>query len=91
MEIKKGNLKIFIGENEDKTIAFMSYSFESKSVIIIDHTFVSLSHRGQNLANELFWFMIQMAKENSWLIKPKCSYVIQMFVKNVELQSLLAK
>ena len=91
MEIKKGNLKIFIGDDENNPQAYMTYYFKTKSVIVIDHTFVVSALRGQNIANRLFLFIVKMAEEEGWKIIPLCSYVVSAFEKHSELHHLLAK
>ncbi len=90
-EIKKGNNRFYIGENEDNDIARITYYYEQEKVIVINHTFVDVELRGKSIAGKLLAKVIEYAKENDLLIIPKCSYAVVKMTRNDEYKDILYK
>jgi len=90
-EIKKGDHKFYIGEDESNPVAQITYKDKDASTIIADHTYVSEQLRGQGVAGQLFNELIAYAKEENKLIVPECSYVKAKMEKSSELQQLISK
>lgn len=84
LQKKEGNNGSFFVQINNKTVAKMTYTLENPSIMIIDHTEVDLSLRGQNIAMELVNKAVSFAREHSLKIKPVCQYVHSVFMKHPE-------
>ncbi len=73
--IVAGTNKFYIGEDEHKPIAEITFKPKDDNTIIADHTYVSDELRGQGVAGKLFDTLIKYARENNLKIIPECSYV----------------
>lgn len=89
-EIKKGDHKFYIGDNEENPLAEITYKQKDENTIIADHTFVSEELRGQGIAGKLFNALIDFAREENVKIVPVCSYV-QKKMERKEYVDLVAK
>ncbi|MCM0598258.1 GNAT family N-acetyltransferase [Periweissella fabalis] len=58
------------------------------NVIVITHTFVDPSLRGQGIANQLLNEVITFAQHNNLKIKPECSFAKKVFAVTPAYQSL---
>ena len=74
--------RIFMNDENGKTIAEVTFPNLDDNTIIIDHTFVDDSLRGQGIAAKLMLEVIKYAKENNKNIKATCSYALMWFEKN---------
>lgn len=79
MEIKKAERGFYIGDSFETAMAKITYKKESESVIVADHTYVSIEYRGQNIAKKLLDRLALFAREESLKIRPQCSYVVKAF------------
>ncbi|QJC50481.1 N-acetyltransferase [Paenibacillus albicereus] len=59
-------------------------------VWIVDHTYVSPSHRGQNLASSLLQAVVDEARREGVKIEPACSYAAAQFKRRKDYADLLA-
>lgn len=75
MEIKHGENKFFIGDNQAKPIAEITYKEKDEETIIVDHTYVSEELRGQGIAGKLVEVIVRFAREEGLKIVPLCPYV----------------
>ena len=91
LNIKKGNNRFFIGENEENDIARITYFYEQKKVIVIDHTYVDVELRGKAIAGKLLSSVIEFAKANDLKIIPQCSYAVVKMTRNDEYADILYK
>lgn len=89
MEIKKGKGKFYIGESEDNFIAHITFKDGGNNVILIDHTFVDPSLRGQSIAGKLLAKVIEMAREENLKIVPVCSYAVNKMTRTDEYKDVL--
>lgn len=55
---------------------------ENDGVMIMDHTYVSDTLRGQGVAKKLLDTAAQYARDNNLKMKPICSYVVSAFEKS---------
>lgn len=62
----------------------------SNNTMEITHTVVPKELGGQGLAGKITKFALETAKENSWQVKPICSYAVAYIKKNAQYQDLLA-
>jgi hypothetical protein len=92
MEIKLSkseNKGRFFIEEEGKMLAQITWVKETEDHIILDHTFVDDSLRGQGIARQLFNKVIELAREREIKIQPVCSYAQKMFEQNPEIADLM--
>ena len=69
MEIKRGTNKFFIGETEESSIAKITWKNGGDNIIVIDHTIVDPSLRGQGIAGQLIKEVVAMARKNGEMSK----------------------
>jgi uncharacterized protein len=84
MEIqhKEGpNRGLFFIENNGKRMAALSYD-KAGDVIIIEHTEVNKSLRGQNIGYELVNRTTALAREKGLKVSPVCPFAKAQFEKN---------
>ena len=89
LEIKKGNNRFYISNNEGNDIARITYYYKEDKVIVIDHTFVSVELRGKAIAGRLLNEVVNFAKENGLKIIPLCSYAVKKMTRNDEYADVL--
>lgn len=89
MEIKRGKGKFFIGNSETDFVAHITFKNGGNNVIIIDHTLVDPSLRGQGVANKLLAAVVKMAREENLKIVPVCSYAVAKLTRTDEYQDVL--
>lgn len=72
MEIKQGDHRFYIGEDTDfqAEITFVPQA----DTLVIDHTFVDPSLRGQGIAKQLVDRVVAYARTENKKILPLCSY-----------------
>ncbi len=86
----EANGMAFIGGNEgEENLAEMTWVKESDDYIIIDHTMVSDSLKGQGIGRKLLDRIIEMARERNLKIRPLCPFVKITFDRVPELKELL--
>ncbi|MTV19222.1 GNAT family N-acetyltransferase [Staphylococcus delphini] len=79
-EIKKGNNKYYVGESESNPEAIMTY-VPGKTQIIIDHTVVGDSLRGQGIGKQLVEAAVKDARENNFKIFATCPFAKSVLEK----------
>jgi predicted GNAT family acetyltransferase len=89
--IKKDRNKFYIGENIKNVVAEITFVPAGESQIIIDHTYVSDSLRGQGIAFQLVKKVVEYAREENKKIIPVCSYAKKIMIQNEEYQDVLVK
>lgn len=89
MEIKKGNNRFYIGESEENPIARITWKNGGNNVIIIDHTIVDPSLRGQGIAGKLLDTVVEMARAENLKIVPVCSYAVVKMGRNDKYKDVL--
>ena len=74
--------RIYMNDENGKMIAEVTFPNLDDNTIVIDHTFVDDSLRGQGIAAKLMLEVINYAKSNNKKIKATCSYALKWFEKN---------
>lgn len=91
MDIVKGTNKFYIGEDEAKPIAEITYKEKDANTIIVDHTYVSDELRGQGVAGKLVETITDFARKENVKIIPECPYVASKMEKTEEYHDLIAQ
>ena len=74
---------------DDKVLAFVTFPKLNDNTVIINHTVVDPSLRGQGIASMLMDEVILFLKENNLKVRPSCSYARSWFEKHQEYNDLL--
>lgn len=74
--------RIYMSDEAGRTIAEVTFINLDDHTILIDHTFVDDSLRGQGIAAKLMSEVINYAKAHNKKIKATCSYAVKWFEKN---------
>jgi len=90
-DIKKGEQKFYIGEDEQAPIAEITFKPKDNNTIIVDHTYVSEDLRGQGIAGQLVKSVTDYAREEGKKIIPLCPYVESKMKHTKKYHDLLTK
>lgn len=72
----------FFIEKEGERIAELTYTKNGTYRIILDHTEVSDSHKGEGLGKKLVYHSADYARENDLKILPLCPFARTIFLRN---------
>jgi predicted GNAT family acetyltransferase len=92
MEVRQNNNKekgSFFIEIDDVVVAELIYSWLGLSRMILEHTEVSSSLKGQGAGKLLVVKAIEYARENKIKIIPVCPYAKSVFEKTPEFRDVL--
>jgi len=70
-------------------MAEMTYSIASEELIIIDHTEVAPSLKGQGIGKKLLVKIVEKAREEGLKIMPLCPFAKAMFDRDAGLRDVL--
>nr|WP_308742602.1 GNAT family N-acetyltransferase [uncultured Anaerocolumna sp.] len=91
MEFKHESNRIYMDNEQGRTIAEVTFPEVKDGVVDINHTFVDESLRGQGIAGKLMKEAAeQLRKENKKVILT-CPYAVGWFDKNKEYDDILEK
>ncbi len=90
MKLIKESNKIYLEDESQQIVAYITFPALNKNCVLIDHTFVDPSLRGMGTANQLMTEVVAYLKEQQLTCVPQCSYAVQWFEKHPEFQSLVA-
>jgi predicted GNAT family acetyltransferase len=80
--------KAYVGTSI-KPLAAMTYSKAGDDLIIIDHTEVDESLRGQGVGRKLLDALVAMARDKNIKIMPLCPYAKSVFDKDASIKDVL--
>ncbi len=83
---EKGAARI---HRNEELIAEMTWFKAGDDHIVIDHTMVDESLKGQGIGRKLLDSIVAMAREENLRIRPECPFVVAVFNKTPELQDIL--
>lgn len=75
--------KVFI-KNGESVLAEMTWYKGGRNYIVLDHTMVDDSLRGQGVGRKLLDQIVNMALERKYKILPECPFVVAMFDRYAE-------
>ena len=93
MEIQRqehGAKGAFFIEENGKWLAEMTYTKAGKTKIIIDHTEVDASRKGEGIGKDLVKAGVDFARQNNLKIIPLCPFAKAEFEKHAEFADVLA-
>lgn len=76
--------------NDGKEMAEMTYTWVGKERIIIDHTDVNETLKGQNAGKQMVMKAVEFAREKGIKIIPLCPFANSVFQKNSEIRDVLS-
>ena len=88
LEIKQGENKFYIGDDENNALAEITYRFVDNNEINIDHTGVSDELGGQGVCKKLLKAVVEHARENNLKIIASCSFAKHMLEKEDSYQDV---
>lgn len=94
MEIQhksEGSKGMFFYESNGEVLAEMTYSMAGETRMIIDHTHVDESLKGQGVGMQLLQKAVAFAREKTVEVLPLCPFAAAMFKKHAEIQDVLRK
>lgn len=91
MDIKEGDNRFYIGENEKDPLAEIVFPYKEKGVIVIERTFVSEELRGQSIAAKLLEKVVSKARAEGSKIIPECSYANKVMNRGEQYKDVLYK
>jgi predicted GNAT family acetyltransferase len=83
---KKGS---FYLEREGKKIARMDYVMAGETKLIIEHTEVDDSLKGQGIGKKLLEELVFFSRKKKITVRPLCSFAAAMFRKTPDWQDVL--
>ncbi|WP_078393898.1 GNAT family N-acetyltransferase [Shouchella patagoniensis] len=89
MNIIKSDQAHYILDENNNRIAEITYVESDESFIIIDHTFVDESLRGQGIASKLVASVVEEMKKQNKKIVPLCPFAKAEFDRVLDYQSML--
>lgn len=79
----------FYIEEDGQMLAEITYSRPEHQQLLIDHTYVSESLRGQSVGEQLVLRVVEQARQENNKIVPVCSYAKHQFEKHPEYTDVL--
>lgn len=86
MTAKKG--EFYISDHRHH-LAEMTYTWAGDGILIIDHTLVDETLRGQGVGHQLLNDVVQLAREKQVKIIPLCPFAKSVFDRDLSLHDLL--
>ena len=85
-----GNGGMFFIEDEGDIVAELVYARGGENIIIIEHTEVDKSLRGNNVGYELVHKTVEHARTQGLKVSPVCPFAKAVFDKKPDFQDVLA-
>ncbi|MEX2948983.1 GNAT family N-acetyltransferase [Staphylococcus warneri] len=87
-EIKQGNQRFYVGENENNAQAVITFNSVDNNEIDIDHTGVADELGGQGLGKKLVYKVVDYARENNLKIVASCPFAKSVLEKDEQVQDV---
>lgn len=78
----------FLIRSQEKIVAEMTYSRAGDTTIIVDHTEVDSSLKGQGIGMHLMRAMVDHARSQSLRVLATCPFALAMFKRHPELRDV---
>ena len=90
MDFKYESDRIYLNHSSGKLLAEITFPESSDGIVVINHTFVDNSLRGQGVAGKLVEEAAKSIKKAGKKAIPTCSYAVAWFQKHKEYDDILA-
>lgn len=90
-EIKQDENRFYIGEDAENALAEITFTPEGEDKIVVDHTYVSGSLKGQGIGGKLVKRVVDYALEENKKIVPTCSFAKKVIMENEEYKRCLCE
>lgn len=90
LDIKKGENKFYVGEDEAEPRAEIHYITESDALLTVDHTYVSEALRGRGIGEKLVKEMVDFARQEGKKINPDCPFAKKQIEQHEAYRDVLA-
>ena len=90
IECKKKENGFYVGEDPNNPLAEITYHPRDEQTMVIDHTFVSDTLRGQGVGGLLVHKVADLARKENKRIIPLCSYAKRVMMHNPDYQDVLS-
>jgi predicted GNAT family acetyltransferase len=74
--------RIYVTNQDGKVIVNATFPFIKEGTVVVDHTFVDPSLRGQGVASNLMHEVYQYAKKKGYKMVATCPYAVVWFKKH---------
>lgn len=91
MDFKYESERIYLENEEGKTVAEVTFPHISNDKVNVNHTFVDSSLRGQGMAGKLMTALAADLKKNNKKAQATCSYAVEWFEKHPEHNDIYSK
>ncbi|GAA4653847.1 GNAT family N-acetyltransferase [Anaerocolumna aminovalerica] len=91
MEFKHESNRIYMDNEQGRTIAEVTFPEVKDGVVDINHTFVDESLRGQGIAGKLMKEAAEKLRKENKKVILTCPYAVGWFDKNKEYDDILEK
>jgi len=81
--------RIYVMNEDGKVIVNATFPFIKKGTVVVDHTFVDPSLRGQGVASNLMHEVYQFAKQKGYKVVATCPYAVVWFKKHKDLNDII--
>ncbi|PKK96193.1 MAG: N-acetyltransferase [Tenericutes bacterium HGW-Tenericutes-3] len=81
--------KIYVNDEKGKMIVNATFPFIEDGVVVVDHTFVDPSLRGQGIASQLMHEVYNYSKQKGYKVVATCPYAVVWFKKHKECNDIL--
>jgi uncharacterized protein len=85
---EEGQRGAFVLERDGRRVAEMTYRRVGDSHVVVDHTFVDPSLRGQGVARQLLDAAVAWARQTDTKLSATCSYVVVQFARDDSLRDV---
>ncbi len=83
------NHKIYVKDSNDQVIVLATFPFIDEHTVVVDHTYVDPSLRGQGIASQLMHEVYQHVKKLGYKAVATCPYAVVWFKKHKELNDII--
>jgi len=90
-DFKKNNDQFYLGEKAENPLAEITFAPTGEDKIIIDHTYVSGSLKGQGVGKQLVEKVVEYARQENIKIIPQCAFAKSVLTKNDEYKDVLVE
>lgn len=84
MNYQYENHRIFVKNEEGKVIVNATFPLFREGIVVVDHTFVDPSLRGQGIASILMHEVVKYATSKGFRLVATCPYAVVWFKKHPE-------